>query len=103
MEFLLEIVVHLTPDLNAASREDLMAREHRAARALIETGQLSRIWRIPGKQGNWSIWNVTDATALHACVSRLPMFPWMTIAVHPLAEHPLSATPRISSDQETAR
>ena len=46
------------------------------------------LWRIPGRWANWSLYDVADATALHEALTSLPLYPWMDIEVHPLAEHP---------------
>ncbi|GAB7127009.1 hypothetical protein JCM19000A_15160 [Silvimonas sp. JCM 19000] len=69
-----------------------MRAEFAQARRLMQSGQLQQIWRIPGKQGNWSVWHASDATALHAALSQLPLFAWMQIEIHPLADHPLQTT-----------
>jgi muconolactone D-isomerase len=89
MEFLLNIALGFTPDVDEKTRDGLLAEEHLAGLRLRDEGQLVRMWRVPGTTDNWSVWQARDATHLHELVSALPLFPWMTIAVHPLAEHPL--------------
>ena len=41
-----------------------------------------------GKYSNLSIFDVEDNTALHELLWSLPLFPYMTIEVVPLAPHP---------------
>ena len=55
---------------------------------LAREGKLKRLWRIPGRWANWSLYDVADATELHAALTSLPLYPWMNIQVHALAEHP---------------
>lgn len=88
MDFLLNIIVHLR-DMDLGEKDALIAQELIAARAHIANGRLRHIWRTPAQSGNWSIWDVESATELHEIVSGLPLYPWMTVAVHPLAVHPL--------------
>jgi muconolactone D-isomerase len=91
MEFLLSISFAFTPDVDEATRGRLLREEHEAGLRLKSEGQLVRMWRVPGTTANWSVWRARDATHLHVILSALPLFPWMKIAVHPLAEHPLDA------------
>jgi muconolactone D-isomerase len=37
---------------------------------------------------NWGIWEAADATAVHAAIRSLPLFPWLDVDVIPLAAHP---------------
>ena len=68
-------------------RERLRVSEARQASRLAEEGKLIRLWRVPGQRANWGIWSADDATDLHRCLTSLPLWPWLTIDVHPLAEH----------------
>ncbi len=88
MNFLLNIIVRMQ-DVDASTKGTLMEQEHIAAREHIANGQLRHIWRTPAQSGNWSIWDVDSTTELHEIVSGLPLYPWMTVTVHPLAAHPL--------------
>jgi muconolactone D-isomerase len=90
MLFLLNIVVRFDATLDQAARHDLLAKEQAIARAHLAAGRLRHIWRTPAQQGNWSIWEVADPTQLHDIVSSLPLYPWMTLSVHALADHPVS-------------
>jgi muconolactone D-isomerase len=89
MEFLVRIDVHLPPDMPADERTRLLELESARGRELIAEGTLARIWRIPGRQSNWSLYSAPDATAVHAAVTSLPLWPYMDVRVEPLAAHPL--------------
>ena len=58
-------------------------------------GSWSHLWRVVGAFSNVSIFDVSGADELHEILWNLPLFPFMTIAVTPLTEHPsaLSANP----------
>ncbi|WP_435741907.1 muconolactone Delta-isomerase [Nocardioides sp. SYSU DS0663] len=88
MEFLVRIEINWPPDKPAAERERIFAEELEAGQRLAQAGQLRRLWRIPGRWANWSLYEVADATQLHAALTTLPLYPWMDIEVHALAEHP---------------
>jgi len=88
MEFLVHIVVGWPADGDPAALERITAAERARARVLAEEGVIRRLWRVPGQRANWGIWEAADATALHRAISSLPLFPWLSVEVHPLAAHP---------------
>jgi muconolactone D-isomerase len=88
VEFLVRIEIAWPPDQPEERREEIFARELEQGQRLARAGRLRRIWRIPGRWANWSLYDVVDATELHAALSSLPLYPWMDIEVHALAEHP---------------
>jgi muconolactone D-isomerase len=87
VEFLVRIEIRWPPDRPEEERELIFAQELEAGQRLAHAGALRRLWRIPGRWANWSLYDVEDATALHEALTSLPLFPWMDIEVHPLAEH----------------
>jgi muconolactone D-isomerase len=91
MEFLVQIAI--SPDVPEERRGELVARERARGQELIAAGTIVRIWRVPGRWANVGIWRAGDATELHDAISSLPMFPWMTVDVAPLAAHYLEQTP----------
>jgi muconolactone D-isomerase len=103
MEFLVHTDVLWPADGDRAERERLVADEGVRARELAEAGIIRRLWRIPGRCANWGLWVAPYATALHAAIMSLPLYPWLSVDVHPLAEHPsdpqrhASPTPRATS------
>ncbi len=88
MEFLVHIEIRWPPDKSEEEREEVFARELARGQELARVGALRRLWRVPGRWANWSLYDVEDATALHAALASLPLYPWMDIEVHALAEHP---------------
>jgi muconolactone D-isomerase len=88
MEFLVRIQIDWPADKPEQEREAVFAAELARGQELAREGSLRRLWRIPGRWANWSLYDVPDATALHDALSSLPLYPWMDIDVHPLAEHP---------------
>ena len=94
MEFLVHIEVGWPGDGDRAERDRLVAAEGARARELAAEGVIQRLWRIPGRWANWGIWVAPDATALHAAISSLPLYPWLSVEVHPLAAHPSDPQPK---------
>jgi muconolactone D-isomerase len=89
VEFLDEVDVALPADLDEARRSALLAAELERGRSLAEAGVLRAIWRVPGRLANRAIWSAPDATALHEALVSLPLWPYMDVAVTPLARHPV--------------
>jgi muconolactone D-isomerase len=90
MEFLVEVEVRLPADLDHELRAVLLEAELVRGRALAEEGLLRAIWRVPGRLANRAVWVAQDATALHDALTSLPLWPYMDVAVTPLARHPLA-------------
>lgn len=88
MEFLVHIEIVWPADTEPGRKEAVFQQELERGQALARAGQLRRIWRIPGRWANWSLYDVADATELHDALSSLPLYPWMSIEVHALAQHP---------------
>lgn len=88
MEFLVNIEVEWPPDGDPDELASVTAAERERARELGREGVIRRLWRVPGRRANWGIWEANDPTELHAAISSLPLFPWLSVEVHPLAEHP---------------
>lgn len=88
MEFLALIDVHWPADRDPEELARTLAAETASVRDLAAAGTLKRLWRVPGRWANWSLWEVPDAMALDGALASLPMYPWLKITVHPLAAHP---------------
>ncbi len=101
-EFLVEITVRWPPDGDQARRDELVAAEARRAAELVQAGFIRRLWRIPGRWANVGLWRASDATALHAAISSLPLYPWLEVTVRPLAAHPSDPGPHHSGRGNTA-
>lgn len=68
--------------------ERLKVEEKASAQELQRSGKWLHLWRIAGQYANISVFDVADHDELHAILSSLPLFPFMEIAVTPLARHP---------------
>ena len=91
MEFLVRIEIRLPEGMPEERRAELLEAERRRGRELIEEGLLVRIWRLPGRFANVSLYRTADATELHAALSSLPLWPYARVRVEALAVHPLEA------------
>ncbi len=91
MEFLVQTQLVRPASATDAEVAELMAAERVRVEELRAEGVLKKLWRVPGKWGAWVLYEAPDATAFHAAVTSLPLFPWMTVEVHPLAQHPFDA------------
>jgi len=88
MEYLVHIEIEWPASNDPKLKEEIFAAELLQGQKLAREGKLKRLWRIPGRWANWSLYDVADATELHEALSSLPLYPWMNIQVHALAQHP---------------
>jgi muconolactone D-isomerase len=95
MLFHVRMDVTLPRDLDPVERDTLLAAEKARALELQHSGTWLHLWRVVGHYSNISIFDVDSSDELHQILWNLPLFPFMTIEVTPLAEHPSSqaATP----------
>jgi len=90
MLYLVRMDVNLPHDMPAAQAEDIKAREKTYAQDLQRQGKWQQLYRVVGEYANYSVFDVESNEALHTLRSGLPLFPYMKIAVTPLAPHPSS-------------
>src|SRR5262245_2093810 len=88
MEFLVNIEIGWPADGDPETLARLTSAERVRGAELAASGEIRRMWRSPGRRANWGLWEAEDATALHAAISSLPMFPYLEVEVIPLAAHP---------------
>ena len=88
MLYLVEIDVKIPDGIDTSRLEDLRAREKVASSEYQRSGEWLHLWRIAGKFGNISIFDVSDHDRLNEILWSLPLFPFMTTRVLPLAHHP---------------
>jgi muconolactone D-isomerase len=82
------------PDsISDETRAELRDAEIKRAAELAKQGHLVRMWRVPGRRENWGLWRAVDATEMHAVLSSLPIWPYMDITVHALAQHAVDPAP----------
>jgi muconolactone D-isomerase len=88
MLFHVRMTVSLPGDLDTAWREELLSAEKRYSRQLQESGTWLHLWRIAGQYANISVFDVESVDALHDILWNLPLFPFLTLEIVPLAAHP---------------
>jgi muconolactone delta-isomerase len=98
-EFLVHTQVGRIDD-GGEREKDLRVQEAARAAELAKDGTLLRLWRIPDQRANWGIWKADDLDQLHRALASLPLFPFLTITVHPLASHPNDPFGRNGSDSK---
>jgi muconolactone D-isomerase len=88
MLYLVQMDVRVLHDVDPEWFERLKAEEKARARELRRVAQWRHLWRVAGRYTNVSVFDVADHDDLHAILFSLPLFPFMEIAVTPLARHP---------------
>ncbi|MCW4459862.1 muconolactone Delta-isomerase [Microbacterium sp. MPKO10] len=93
MLFHAKIEVNLPTDLEPEKQKQLVTAERERALELQRSGSWVHLWRIAGERGNISIFDVASADELNDLLWSLPLFPYMSIVVTALAQHPSALTP----------
>ncbi|MDO5290428.1 MAG: muconolactone Delta-isomerase [Pseudomonadota bacterium] len=88
MLFLVRMDVHVPQHLSAEAFDEIKAREKAYAQQCQRDGRWRHLWRVVGEYANVSVFDVQSNDELHELLSGLPLFPYMTIHVTPLAQHP---------------
>ncbi len=88
MLFHFYIEINLSPDMPEEKANELRARETAQVQQYQREGKWPQMWRVAGRYANISIVDCADADELHRLVSALPLFPYITTTVTPLARHP---------------
>ena len=88
MLYCVQMDVHIPHNADAQRVERLKADEKARAQELQRSGVWLHLWRTVGRYANISVFDVSDHEKLHEVLSSLPLFPFMTITVTPLARHP---------------
>jgi muconolactone D-isomerase len=89
MEFLVTSRTALPESMPPDELAALRQAERTRAIELFDTGVLKRIWRLPGTRAAVHLYDVPDASELHAVLASLPQFQWMDVEVQALARHPV--------------
>jgi muconolactone D-isomerase len=95
MLFHVRMDVAIPRDLDPDERTRLVTTEKARALDLQRQGTWVHLWRVVGQYSNISVFDVDSGDALHDILWNLPLFPFMTVQITPLTEHPsaLSANP----------
>jgi len=80
--------VAIPHDMDPQVRAETIATEKAYSQELQRGGEWRHIWRCFGQYSNISIFDVKDNERLHEILWGLPLFPYMSIEVTPLATHP---------------
>jgi muconolactone D-isomerase len=88
MLFHVRMDVAIPRDLDPDERARLLTAEKERALELQRSGTWVHLWRVVGQYSNVSVFAVDSADELHDILWNLPLFPFMTIAVTALTEHP---------------
>ncbi|MCC2596030.1 muconolactone Delta-isomerase [Pusillimonas sp. MFBS29] len=88
MLFMVHMVVNIPDSLPAEEAARIKAEEKQYSQDLQRSGTWPHIWRVVGEYANISIFDVESNDELHDVLSKLPLFPYMSIKVTPLAKHP---------------
>lgn len=88
MLFHVTMDVRIPTDLPTAVAHKLKADERELAQDLQRSGKWRHLWRIAGRYANVSVFSVESADELNAILFSLPLFPFMTVAVTALCQHP---------------
>jgi muconolactone D-isomerase len=89
-------LVHLTfsdpSGVSDSELDSLRQRETARAHELQRDGTLIGLWREPGQRASWAMWDVASADELDKLLRSLPYWPWMSLQVYLLSEHPNALT-----------
>jgi muconolactone D-isomerase len=88
MLFMVEMQVNIPMSLDQGVAEALKKEEKEMSQRLQREGKWRDLWRVVGQYANVSIFNVAGNDELHQLLSALPLYPFMSISVTPLAQHP---------------
>ena len=90
MKFLVHIDVQPLPgDWDDERKNALRRREVEAVVELMHQGTLrSAIFRIPGRNANYAIWQADTVEDLDRILRSLPLHPFMRLEITPLMAHP---------------
>jgi muconolactone D-isomerase len=91
--------VAIPHDLDPDERAQLVATEKQRALELQRKGTWVHLWRIVGQYSNISVFDVDSTDELHEILWTLPLFPFMTVRVTPLAQHPSALAAQTSAAQ----
>ncbi len=90
MLYCVMIDVNLPADMDPAALAKLRETERLRAIELQESGKFVHLWRVAGRMANVSIFDCENNDELHELLTSLPMFPYFSLKIMPLAKHPSS-------------
>lgn len=88
MLFLVKMKVVWPRDMPPEDAKALQVAERNYSADLQRKGIWKHLWRISGVFGNISVFDVQSHEELHDVLTNLPFFPFITLEITPLSEHP---------------
>jgi muconolactone D-isomerase len=88
MLYMVHMQVDIPTTLPKEEADRLKAEEKAYAQKLQHEGKWRHLWRIAGQYANYSVFDVVSNDELHDMLSSLPLYPYMSVSVTPLAQHP---------------
>lgn len=88
MLYMVKMDVNIPVSFDRAEAERIKAEEKAYSQRLQAEGKWRHLWRVVGQYSNVSVFDVASHDELHTLLSGLPLFPFMTMEVTPLAQHP---------------
>lgn len=82
--------VNVPTNMPAEELAKLREAERNQAIEMQKSGKFVHLWRVAGRPANISIFDCESNDELHELLSSLPMFPYFSIKIVPLAKHPSS-------------
>lgn len=88
MLFMVQMQVNIPASLDKEVADALKKKEKEMSQQLQREGKWRDLWRVVGQYANVSIFNVSGNEELHQLLINLPLYPYMTVTVTPLTQHP---------------
>ncbi|MGO1851774.1 MAG: muconolactone Delta-isomerase [Microbacteriaceae bacterium] len=92
MLYLVRMDVTFPQEMPAEERSRLQEAEKAFSQSVQRDGRFVHLWRVVGEYANYSVFDVASNDELHSLLSSFPLFPYMTMKVTPLAQHPNAIT-----------
>ena len=88
MLYMVHMQVNIPDTLPKEEADRLKAEEKAYSQRLQQEGKWRHLWRVAGQYANYSVFDVSGNDELHETLMSLPLYPYMSISVTPLAQHP---------------
>jgi muconolactone D-isomerase len=88
MLYMVHMQVNIPSTLAKEEAARLKAEEKAYSQKLQQEGKWRHLWRVAGQYANYSVFDVSGNDELHETLMSLPLYPYMSINVTPLAQHP---------------
>jgi muconolactone D-isomerase len=93
MLFLVHMQVIIPADADPLVVDRMKAEEKALSQRLQHDGTWRHLWRVVGQYANYSVFDAASNDELHTLLTSLPLYPFMSLQVTPLAQHPSAIVP----------